>query len=105
MYYYTVTPMGVAGAESNAIKVHTDVSTQTTHESNCPIKYKCTQNGIRMENVPLGAVVNVYRLNGKKLYSTKAVQSDLDFAVKNKGIFIVQTIFNEQNIVRKMEVF
>jgi len=55
--------------------------------------------------VPLGAVVNVYQLNGKKLYSTKAVQPHLDFAVKNKGIFIVQTIFNEQNIVRKMEVF
>jgi len=104
-YYYTVTPIGVAGTESNAIKVHTDVSTQTTPESNNPMKYKCTQNGIRMENVPLGAVVNVYQLSGKKLYSTKAVQPDLDFPIKSKGIFIVQTIFNEQNIVKKMEVF
>ena len=104
-YYYSVTPLGVTATESNSIKVHTDVSTKTATVNADPIKYKRTQNGIRLENVPLGALVNVYQLSGKKLYNTKVTQPYLDFSVKTNGVLIIQTIYNDQNVVRKIEVF
>ena len=100
-YYYSVTPQGNAEVESNSIKVRTDLSTNIKSVKK-KIAYKRVPDGIVVENSDEDSVLNVFDICGNKIISRPVASSSVTLPLSKKGIYLIQAVYNQENIVAKI---
>jgi len=104
-YYYSVTPIGIANPKtSNAIKVHTDITTSTSSQlKNSNVKWKITDKKLIISNLPDASTLKLFDNKGCLIATQKHTTTVATFALPQKEIFFLKIY--SKNGIETIKVF
>jgi hypothetical protein len=92
-YYYTVLPIGVSGAvESNAIKVHTDITTgKSTNFKNHQITVSnFSERKVMIKNLPTNSTIRIFDIRGGLVAALNQPKLATVLSLPATGVYLLQ---------------
>lgn len=102
-FYYTVTSIGGSGTTVGPKLVTlSNVTSTTTTEIFDDIIYYGGVEGYTLKNIPYDSTVKLYSIEGKLIYSTQDIESEIKVILPSNGVYLLQIINKAESTVIKL---
>ena len=98
-YYYSVTPLGIANpAASNAIKVHTDITTSTSRQlKKSKVSWRIVDKKLIISNLPETSSLKLFDSKGRLIAAKEHSTAVATFALAQNDIYLLK-IYSKNGI-------
>ena len=100
-YYYSVMPIGVSSPVSNQVQIH-NLETSINSTSDQSLRWRTTESGIDVYNLPVGCELTLVNAVGKQILSAHPQSSFIKIPLPQKDVYIIQIKANSRLIRQKV---